>query len=149
MIADIKEEDRASEIDLEKRELLTTKTVGVLWSTAEEKFLFLHPLQFDGFEFTKRNFLKKTATLYDLLGFLSPYIIRSKLLMQKAWLEAGAWDDFLPKHHRQEWIKWFLEWNNLKLVKIPRFLKDPVAKVVELSIHTFTDASESAYAAAV
>ena len=34
-------------------------------------------------------------------------------------------------------------------MKIPRCLKDPVAKVVELSIHTFTDASESAYAAAV
>ena len=34
-------------------------------------------------------------------------------------------------------------------MKIPRCLKDPVAKVVELNIHTFTDASESAYAAAV
>ena len=34
-------------------------------------------------------------------------------------------------------------------MKIPRCLKDPVAKVVELSIHTFTDASESAYAAVV
>ena len=34
-------------------------------------------------------------------------------------------------------------------MKIPRCLKDPLAKVVELNIHTFTDASESAYAAAV
>ena len=48
-IADIKEEDRASEIDLEKRELPTTKTLGVLWSTAEDKFFFRHSLQFDGF----------------------------------------------------------------------------------------------------
>ena len=69
--------------------------------------------------------------------------------MQKAWLEAGAWDDLLPKHHQKEWIKWFRELNDLELVKIPRCLKDPVAKVVELCIHTFTDAFESAYAAAV
>ena len=55
----------------------------------------------------------------------------------------------MPEHHQHEWIKWFRELNDLELVKIPRCLKDPVAKVVELSIHTFTDASESAYAAAV
>ena len=149
VIADIKEEDRASEIDLEKRELPTTKTLRVLWSATDDKFFFRHSLQLDGFEFTKRNVLKKTATVYDPLGFLSPYIVRLKLLMQKAWLEAGTWDDLLPEHHQQEWIKWFQELNDLELVKIPRCLKDPVAKVVELSIHTFTDASESAYAAAV
>ena len=149
VIADIKEEDRASEIDLEKRELPTTKTLGVLWSATDDRFFFRHSLQLDGFEFTKRNVLKKTATVYDPLGFLSPYIVRSKLLMQKAWLEAGTWDDLLPEYHQQEWIKWFQELNDLELVKIPRCLKDPVAKVVELSIHTFTDASESAYAAVV
>ena len=84
VIADIKEEDRASEIDLEKRELPTTKTLGVLWSATDDKFFFQHSLQLDGFEFTKRNVLKKTTTVYDPLGFLSPYIVRSKLLMQKA-----------------------------------------------------------------
>ena len=78
VIADIKEEDRASEIDLEKRELPTTKTLGVLWSATDDKFFFRHSLQLDGYEFTKRNVLKKTATVYDPLGFLSPYIVRSK-----------------------------------------------------------------------
>ena len=97
VIADIKEEDRASEIDLEKRELPTTKTLGVLWSATDDKFFFRHSLQLDGFEFTKRTVLKKTATVYDPLGFLSPDTIRSKLLMQKAWLEAGAWDDLFAK----------------------------------------------------
>ena len=150
MIADIKEEDRASEIDLEKRELPTAKTLGVLWSATDDKFFFWYSLQLDGFEFTKRNLLKKTATVYDPLGFLSPYIVRSKFFfMHKAWLEAGTWDDLLPEHHQQEWIKWFQELNDLELVTPPRCLKDCVAKVVELSIHTFTDASESAYAAAV
>lgn len=87
---------------MEKRELPTTKTLGVLWSAADDKFFFRHFSKLDGFEFTKRNVLKKTATVYDPLGFLSPYIIRSKLLMQKAWLEAEAWDDLLPKHHQQQ-----------------------------------------------
>ena len=55
----------------------------------------------------------------------------------------------MPEHHQQEWIKWFWELNDLELIKIPRYLKDPLAKVLQLSIHTFIDASENAYAAAV
>ena len=33
--ADVAEEDRASEIDLKKRELPTTKTLGVLWAVTD------------------------------------------------------------------------------------------------------------------
>ena len=149
VIADIVEEDLASEIDLEKRELPTTKTLGVLWAATDDKFSFRHSLQLDGFEFTKRNVLRRTASVYDPLGFLSPYVIRSKLLIQKAWLEARDWDELLPTPHQREWTKWFRELEDLELVKIPRCLKDPSPKVEELSIHTFSDASENAYTAAI
>ena len=110
-------------------------------------FPFRNSLQLDGFEFTKRNVLKRTATVYDPLGFLSPYVIRSKLLNQKAWLEAWDWDELLPSHHQREWTKWFRELEDLELVKIPRCLKDPSPEVEELRIHTFSDASENPYAA--
>ena len=149
VIADIVEEDLASEIDLEKRELPTTKTLGVLWAATDDKFSFRHSLQLDGFEFTKRNVLRRTASVYDPLGFLSPYVIRSKLLIQKAWLEARDWDELLPTPHQREWTKWFRELEDLELVKIPRCLKDPSPKVEELSIHTFSDASKNPYTAVV
>lgn len=55
VIAGIKEEYRASEIDFETRELPTTKTLGVVWSTTEDKFNFRHSLQFDGKEVFKRS----------------------------------------------------------------------------------------------
>lgn len=48
----------------------------------------------------------------------------------------------------KKWIKRFQELNDLELVKLPRCLKEPVAKAVKLSINTFTDASENAYTAA-
>ena len=149
VIADIVEEDLASEIDLEKRELPTTKTLGVLWAATDDKFSFRHSLQLDGFEFTKRNVLRRTASVYDPLGFLSPYVIRSKLLIQKAWLEARDWDELLPTPHQREWTKWFRELEDLELVKIPRCLKDPSPKVEERSIHTFSDASKNPYTAVV
>ena len=127
----------------------TTKALGVLWAARDNKFSFRHLLQLDGFEFTKRNVLRQTASVYDPLGFLSPYVIRSKLLIQKAWLEAQDWDELLPAYHQQQWTKWFQELDNPELVKITRCLKNPSPKVEELSIHTFSGASENAYTAAV
>ena len=89
----------------------------------------------------------RTASVYEPLGVLSPSVIRSKLLIRKAWLEARDWDELLPTPHQREWTKWFRELKDLELVKIPRCLTDPSLKVEELSIHTFSDASENAYTA--
>ena len=52
-------------------------------------------------------------------------------------------------HHQREWTKWFRELEDLELVKIPKCLKHPSPKVEELSVHTFSDASENPYAAVV
>ena len=149
VIADIAEGDWACGIDLEKRELPTTKTLGVLCAATDDKFSFRHSLQLDGFEFTKRNVLGRTESVYEPLGVLSPSVIRSKLLIRKASLEARDWDELLPTPHQREWTKWFRELKDLELVKIPRCLTDPSLKVEELSIHTFSDASKNAYTAVV
>ena len=55
--ADVAEGDRASEIDVERRELPTTTTLGVLWTARGHNFSFRHSLRLDGFVFTKRNVL--------------------------------------------------------------------------------------------
>ena len=123
VIADIADGDRASEIDLEKRELSTTKTVGVLWAPTDDKFCFRHSLQLDGFEFTKRNVFRRKASVYDPLGFLSPYVIRSLLLIQKAWLEARDWEGLLPTHHQREWKKWFRELKAISFFHFFHFLR--------------------------
>ena len=149
VIEDIPENDRASEIDLQKNQLPTTKTLGVLWSTKDDTFFFVYSSPSSQFKFTKRNVLKKTATVFDPLGFISPFIIRAKLLIQQAWLETIAWDDELPSSLRKKWEQWFNELPELQQVKIPRCLKDNESIVQETSIHTFTDASQKAYTAVV
>ena len=55
----------------------------------------------------------------------------------------------MPTPHQREWTKWFRELEDLELVNIPRCLKNPSPEVEELSIHTFSDASENAYSAVV
>lgn len=43
--------------------------------------------------FTKRNFLKKIATLFDPIGLLSPFTMRRKILLQDMWTADLDWDE--------------------------------------------------------
>lgn len=118
ILKDIPEEDRVSAIDLKENSLPMAKTLGVLWNANEDTFSFNYSFTPD-MEFTKRNVLKKTATIYDPLDFLAPYVVRAKLLTEQAWIEAADWDDPLPDHHQEQWKSWFQESTGLDRIRIP------------------------------
>ena len=149
VLADVPADDRASEVDLEENFLPVTKTLGVSWTAREDQFLFHYSPPSKDFEFTKRNVLNKTATLFDPLGFLSPFVVKAKLFMQQAWVDALEWDEVLPSEQREQWKTWFSDLHLLEEIKIPRCLKDTSMKESSITLHTFSDASEKAHAAAV
>ena len=93
VLEDVPEKDRAFEVDLEKNQFPVTRTLGVAWSAQNDQFLFYHSPPSEDFEYTKRNVLKKTAALFDPLGFLGPFVVKAKLFVQQAWVEALQWDD--------------------------------------------------------
>ena len=73
----IPEEDRAAEVDLDKGQLPSVKTLGVLWLAKEDVFTYKVNPPDEKFQLTKRNFLRKIAMLFDPMGFLAPYVIRA------------------------------------------------------------------------
>ena len=103
-VLDIPLQNRASQMNLPdgEHELSTVKTLGVLWDATADVFTFKSQYVVEEFTPTKRRFLKRIATLFDPLGFLSPFVIRAKILMQKAWICGVDWarrfgnqDDFI------------------------------------------------------
>ena len=64
VLEDIPDYDRSSDVSLETNVLFTTKTLGMRWNPVEDKFLFEYYSPKDEFQFTKRNVLKKTASLF-------------------------------------------------------------------------------------
>ena len=143
-------EDRASEVDINKDPLPTVKTLGITWLPEEDVFTFrANPPELN-FQLTTRNFLKRIATLFDPVGFLAPFTIRAKVMMQEMWAAGLEWDELCPRELIHKSQEWFCELEELPTVKVPRCLRfGPEEVVLSEALQTFVDASQDAYGAVV
>ena len=143
-------ESRASEVHKASDGLPMVKTLGVTWLPGEDVFTFnANPPEKD-FPLTKRNFLKKIAKLFDPVGFLAPFIIRAKILLQEMWAAGMDWDDLFLGDLASKARKWFKELEYLPTIKVPRCLRlGKEEEMLSQTLHTFVDASQDAYGAVV
>ncbi|XP_078051557.1 uncharacterized protein LOC144477699, partial [Augochlora pura] len=95
---------------------------------------------------TKRSLFSEIAKLYDPLGWLSPVVIRAKILMQSQWLEKIHWDEPVSANTLTTWTSFCQDWSKLNELRIPRWIHY-VAEVMAVEIHGFCDASIAAYSA--
>ena len=125
-----------------------TKTLGIEWNVALDHFRItisdLPPLD----NLTKRMLVSDIAKTFDVSGWVSPTIIKAKIL-QKLWEESVSWDDPVPSTIRQAWSQWRAELSLLSERYIPRCYFPKDATVVSVQLHRFSDASEKAYAGVV
>ncbi|GBM00394.1 hypothetical protein AVEN_179208-1 [Araneus ventricosus] len=119
-----------------------SKTLGLIWDSSTDSFVFKINFNFES-EITKRSFLSQSARLFDPLGFLSPCTILIKIFYQQLWLLKLDWDNTLPEHFAIKWHKFQREFQQICHISIPRWLQFTEK---EITLHGFSDASESAYA---
>ena len=81
--------------------------------------------RFPDFQTTKQNVLRKVATIFDPLGFVFPYVIVAKILLQELWMRGYDWDDEVQDEIANKIGDWFEQLKSLKEVKIPRCLRRP------------------------
>ncbi|GFX77585.1 integrase catalytic domain-containing protein [Trichonephila clavipes] len=129
----------------------SSKVLGIPWDVVHDYFKIdvKGLLQLNTSKpITKRIVLQSAGKIYDPVGFLSPYTIRLKCLLQELWLRKLSWDDELPPDIHAVWSQWWLELPFLSELKIPRKILDSSGDSSEVQIHTFSDASQKAYGAA-
>ena len=95
---------------------------------------------------TKRNVLKITSSVYDPLGFLVPFVLRAKALIQELWRQNFEWDEIISQSLQETWKKWLEELNQLPKIKVKRCFNIDI-NIVRTELHIFCDASTTAFAA--
>ena len=142
------EEDRATQLSLNDSKDPVVKTLGLSWESKED---VLSVSAADGPPdtlMTKRNVLKKIAAVFDPLGFVSPFVVVAKILLQELWTRGYDWDDVILDEIGDKILRWFQQLGSLASLRVPRCLRQS-KKVLTKKIITFVDASIQAYGAVV
>ena len=102
-------ENRAAEVDLDRRSLPAAKTLGLLWLATSDRFSFRVSAGPITTQFTKRTVLSKVAMIFDPLEFLSPFIVRAKIMLQELWSKGLSWVDVIDGEAYRRIKTWFVE----------------------------------------
>jgi hypothetical protein len=68
--------------------------LGVIWSTTNDSFGYESHDWTEGH--TRREVLSQLTSLWDPLGFLAPFVVRAKSIVQDIWKLNTGWDDKIP-----------------------------------------------------
>ena len=148
VLASIDEKDRKTGVkdcDLAfDSDLPTDRALGILWNVEQDAFRY--HVNFKIKPLTRRGMLSVLSSLYDPLGFISPFLLRGKMILQELCAKNLSWDDPIDDFTVRLWNQWKEGLNALENVQIPRCLK-PVnfGNLVDVSLHHFSDASEKGY----
>ncbi|GBL77967.1 hypothetical protein AVEN_143292-1 [Araneus ventricosus] len=130
---------------------LPFKVLGVSWNKREDSLYFdvQNLVTFLSSRVnSKRCLLQAIGRIFDPVGFLGPFVLRVKLLMQEIWKLPLDWDDDLPECLSLAWNRWCNEVPGLGELRIPRYLFSNMFNVgiTKIELHCFSDASQKAYA---
>ncbi|GBO18374.1 hypothetical protein AVEN_130645-1 [Araneus ventricosus] len=128
------------------------KVLGFVWNNLDDTLdIDLHSLlsNLNENECTKRNVLHTAAKLFDPSGFISPFLIRIKFLLQELWQLGIGWDEVFTGQIKENFQNWCKEIKDLQNLKIPRyyFPDQIVIDNQDIQLHVFSDASLKSFGA--
>ncbi|KAL6480076.1 hypothetical protein MHYP_G00111090 [Metynnis hypsauchen] len=131
-------------VDLNHDDLPMQRVLGIRWNFESNSFSFKVTL--DEKTATRRGILSIVASLYDPLGFLAPFILEGKRVLQEMCQRGMGWDEPLPKDLKSRWESWMKDLENLEKIEIPRcFIPVGFGEVQRAELHHFSDASSQGY----
>ena len=118
--------------------------LGLLWYLQEDMLGFQY--QEKTKVFTLRGVLRNLSAVYDPTGFLSPYVLKARLLYQELIRDQFKWDQPFDKQHAKTWKRWLQEADDLKTIKLDRcFIPKHLGTLKSIDLHHFGDGSKLAY----
>ncbi|GAA6095913.1 uncharacterized protein LOC113046208, partial [Tachysurus ichikawai] len=89
--------------------------------------------------------LSTVASIFDPLGFVAPFILVGKRILQRLCQDKTGWDE-LSNDLKPHWEAWLWDLHNLSLINIARcYVPSTFKDVQQYELHHFSDASVSGY----
>lgn len=130
--------------DLALNEPLIERALGVKWCISSDQFLFR--VVVNEHLLSRRGVLSTVASVYDPLGFVAPFILVRKQILQQMCREKTGSDEPLSYDLQTQWESWLLDLQNLADVKIQRcYCSASFGEVQRHKLHHFSDASVTRY----
>lgn len=127
-------------------ELHIERALGVQWCVEADEFQFRVVVKEN--PLTRRGVLSTVASVYDPLGFVAPFILVGKQILQELCRDKVSWDEDLPEHILQRWESWLKDLPHFAALKIPRsYYPSNFGKIKQYEFHNFSDASFNGYGA--
>ncbi|KAL0838847.1 hypothetical protein ABMA28_016875 [Loxostege sticticalis] len=134
-------EQQFNELELQK-DSCTMKALGLHVDIKNDCFTMSCPNNFDNDVVTKRSILSYIARFYDPMGFVSPIIVKAKVILQKLWLDKLDWNAVPPAAVKEEWLRFAADLFAMDPICFNRNI--PVPKSAEaVQLIGFADASTS------
>lgn len=120
------------------------KVLGLMWHHEDDELKINSKIVMDQSEMfapkTKRQLLHKLASLFDPLGFISPYIMTGKIILQDLWRDGNGWDEEMSDGNTCRVQAWWMDMEKISNMRFPRWIGYSSSDQVDL--YGFSDASE-------
>ena len=114
-----------------------------MWEIAERRMSTIHAKAI-----TRRSLLSVIYSVFDPLGFIAPFTMKAKLLLQTLCRKKVPWDADIEEPERAQWERWVADLPGLENVHVNRCFKpDDFGDAETVELHVFSDASRVGYAA--
>ena len=136
---------KVKSIALESDNLPVKRALGMQWCIQSNNLGF--QIVIKSKSFTRRRILSTLLSIFDPLGFIVPFTLLAKKLLQDLCRnEHPDWDDDIPENYSSKWQRWCAELPMLEQLQIDRCCKPPnFGQVVSRQLDLFWDASMMGY----
>ena len=132
------------DLNLDVDVLPVERALGVCWSVENDSLGFR--IQLQDKPLSRRGILATVSSIYDPLGLAAPFLLQGRLLLQQLCSSKKGWDEDISFEERSKWEKWRIELPRLESLSIRRCFKpEGFGRVVNISLHHFSDASDIGY----
>jgi hypothetical protein len=147
VVASLPESERAASVnDLCFDKPSIEQALGVHWDIGRDEFGFRIKVK-DNPPPEEESFQLSVYQVYDPLGFVCPFMLPTKIIMQDLCRKNLGWDDPILYKHLLRWKNW-QEVPKIEQLRVPRCFKPPeFGEIASSQLHHFSDTLQRGYGA--